>query len=100
MHEPPTEADLSDKILTIRGQKVILDRDLAVIYGVEDQTPLNQAVMRNKARFPEEFAFLLTAEAVTGNRSQIVIGSGKHRDRRYPLRQSSPSTAPSWPPRF
>ena len=74
--------NLSDKILTIRGQKVILDRDLAAIYGVPTKA-LNQAVRCNRARFPEEFAFLLTAEEVTVNRSQFVTGSGKHRDRRY-----------------
>jgi hypothetical protein len=83
MHEPRTEPELSEKILTIRGQKVILDRDLAVIYGVPTKA-LNQAVKRNRARFPVEFAFILTAEEVTGNRSQFVTGSGKHRDRRYP----------------
>jgi len=77
------ESELSAKILTIRGQKVILDRDLAAVYGVATKA-LNQAVRRNKARFPEEFVFVLTAEEVTGNRSQFVTGSGKHRDRRYP----------------
>jgi len=55
-------------ILGIRGEKVILDADLAALYGVSTKA-LNQAVRRNSARFPEDFAFLLTpvekAEVVT-----------------------------------
>jgi hypothetical protein len=59
---------LDERILTIRGQKVILDADMAVLYGVPTKA-LNQAVSRNKERFPADFAFLLTpqekAEVVT-----------------------------------
>jgi len=58
----------------IRGHKVILDADLARLYGVPTKA-LNQAVRRNAERFPPDFAFQLTAEEVTGNRSQIVTGS-------------------------
>jgi hypothetical protein len=47
-------------ILTIRGRKVMIDADLAAIYGVETRT-LNQAVKRNTERFPEDFIFTLTA---------------------------------------
>jgi hypothetical protein len=51
-------------ILGIRGEKVILDADLAALYGVTTKA-LNQAVKRNSARFPEDFAFLLTPEEKT-----------------------------------
>ena len=60
-------------ILLIRGQKVMLDRDLADLYGVETRT-LNQAVGRNLERFPEDFMFPLTREEIM-RISQIVISS-------------------------
>ena len=70
-------------ILMIRGHKVLLDRDLAVLYSVETRA-LNQAVRRNRDRFPPDFIFQLTADEVAGlNRSQIVTGSQKHRDPRF-----------------
>ena len=53
--------NIESKILTIRGQQVMLDRDLAEIYGVETKV-LNQAVKRNIERFPEQFMFNLTKE--------------------------------------
>ena len=56
-------------IYEIRGQKVMLDRDLAKMYGVETKV-LNQAVKRNMKRFPEDFMFQLTPEECL--RSQIV----------------------------
>jgi hypothetical protein len=71
-------------ILLIRGEKVMLDADLAEIYGVTTKV-LNQAVKRNAVRFPVDFMFRLTAtEAEELNRSQIVTGSQKHRDPRFP----------------
>ena len=60
-------------ILLIRGQKVMLDRDLAKLYGVETRA-LNQAVRRNIDRFPEDFMFRLTREEIM-RISQIVISS-------------------------
>ncbi len=60
-------------ILMIRGQKVMLDRDLAELYGVETRA-LNQAVRRNIDRFPEDFMFRLTREEIM-RISQIVISS-------------------------
>jgi hypothetical protein len=69
-------------IHTIRGERVILDSDLARIYGVETKA-LNQAVKRNRGRFPPDFLLELTLEEmVVVNRSQIVTGSRKHRDQR------------------
>ena len=81
-------------ILMIRGHRVLLDSDLAVLYDVETKA-LNQAVRRNRDRFPSDFMFQLTASEVADlNRSQIVTGSQKHRDPRfrpyaYSERQSS-----------
>jgi len=62
------------KIYMIRGQKVMLDRDLAELYGVETRV-LNQAVRRNIERFPEDFLIKLTHDEIR-NISQIVICSG------------------------
>ena len=71
-------------ILLIRGEKVMLDSDLAAIYGVTTKA-LNQAVKRNVSRFPEDFMFQLTVDEVANlNRSQFVTGSQKHRDPRFP----------------
>lgn len=71
----PSSADeLSARILTIRGQKVILDADLAALYGVTTKR-LNEQVKRNKKRFPGDFMFRLTiaeAEKALGSRSQIA----------------------------
>ena len=61
-----------NKIYWIRGQKVMLDRDLAEMYGVETRT-LNQAVKRNMKRFPEDFMFQVTEEELEILKSQIVI---------------------------
>ena len=68
-------------IHTIRGQKVVLDSDLAALYGVPTKV-LNQAVKRNLDRFPVDFMFPLTAEEFDGLRSQIVtsnVGRGGRR---------------------
>ncbi len=91
-------AALDSLILTLRGQKVILDADLAGIYGVLTKV-LNQAIKRNADRFPDDFMFQLKAgewrnlksqiatssleyqedQPDTQDRSQIVTGSQKHR---------------------
>jgi len=69
-------------ILVVRGRKVLLDVDLAAIYGVPVKA-LNQAVKRNRERFPEDFTFRLTAEEAESLRSQTVTlerqGRGQHR---------------------
>lgn len=65
---------ISSKIYEIRGQKVMLDRDLAEMYGVETRI-LNQAVKRNKSRFPEDFLFQLSDDEVDYWKSQIVISN-------------------------
>jgi hypothetical protein len=72
------------RIYLIRKQKVMLDADLADLYGVPTKR-LNEQVKRNKDRFPEDFMFQLTREEVDAlNRSQIATGTQKHRDPRFP----------------
>jgi len=66
---------IEESILVVRGQRVLLAGDLAKIYGVETRV-LNQAVKRNRERFPEDFTFRLTggeASAIAISRSQSVI---------------------------
>ena len=65
---------INSKILIIRGKKVMLDRDLAALYGVETRM-LNQAVLRNIRRFPDDFMFQLTKEEMDNWKSQIVISN-------------------------
>lgn len=67
--------EISRRILTIRGQRVMLDADLAELYGVTTKV-LNQAVKRNSKRFPQDFAFRLTTEETANLKSQIVTSSG------------------------
>jgi phage regulator Rha-like protein len=105
------ELNIQEKIYEIRGQKVMLDFDLAELYGVETKV-FNQAVKRNNNRFPEDFMFRLTSpeweamwsQIVTSsvesspneaqvldnqseqkdrNRSQFVTGSERHRNKSY-----------------
>jgi hypothetical protein len=60
------------QIHLIRGQKVMLDRDLAALYGAETFR-LNEAVKRNRKRFPGDFAFLLTRQEVASLTSQFAM---------------------------
>ncbi len=68
------EEGIRDRIFSIRGFQVMLDSDLAELYGVEVRV-LNQAVKRNQERFPDEFCFQLTISEVPELRSQIVISN-------------------------
>jgi hypothetical protein len=78
----PARRDIEEAIVSLRGEKVLLDADLANLYGVTTKA-LNQAVKRNRKRFPHDFMFRLAAgEADDWNRSQTVTGSQKHRDPR------------------
>ena len=65
---------IQSKIYEIRGQKVMLDKDLATMYGVEVRS-LNQAVKRNIERFPSDFMFQLSNDEWIGLKSQFVISS-------------------------
>jgi hypothetical protein len=67
-------ANLEGAIQLIRGQRVMLDSDLAAIYQVTTKR-LNQQVKRNRSRFPEDFAFQLTAKDIENLRSQIATSS-------------------------
>jgi hypothetical protein len=63
---------IAQSIHLLRRQKVMLDFDLAALYGVETRV-LNQAVKRNAARFPDDFMFRLNTEEISLLRSQFVI---------------------------
>jgi len=78
-----SDSRVEQRILSIRGQKVILDKDLAYLYGVETRT-LVQAVKRNIGRFPTDFMFQLSTEEFSSLRSQIVISKMGRGGRRYP----------------
>ena len=68
------EDRILNKIYVIRGQKVMLDRDLAELYGVGTKV-FNQSVKRNIERFPTDFMFSLTAKEWTNLRSQFVTSN-------------------------
>lgn len=73
---------VAGKILVLRNQKIILDADLAELYGVPVRQ-LNQQVKRNRDRFPPDFRFVVTAAEYQNLRSQNVISSSTHGGRRY-----------------
>jgi hypothetical protein len=89
-----TTVDITTLIVTVRGKRVILDRDLAGLYGTTTKR-LNEQVKRNRSRFPEDFMFQLTAKEwadltsqiamsnTQSNRSQFATGSQRHRDPRF-----------------
>ena len=75
---------IENRILLLRGQKVMLDRDLAALYGVETKT-LKRAVKRNESRFPDDFMFALDQQELADWRCQF--GTSKDEARggvRYP----------------
>lgn len=80
----PTEG-IEDQIYTVRGKRVMLDADLARLYGVTTKR-LNEQVRRNPARFPDDFTFKLENQEVANLRSQIATSnelSPGHGGRRY-----------------
>jgi predicted DNA binding protein len=79
--ETTVAASVASQIRVVRGQRVLLDSDLAALYGVTTSA-LNQAMRRNKGRFPPDFLLQITSVEWDSLRSQIVIletGRGKHR---------------------
>ncbi len=81
MNSPEIAPDVGQLILTLRGQRVILDSDLAKLYGVATFR-FNEAVKRNRPRFPDDFLFQLTKEEVEDLTSQSAMskpGSGGRR---------------------
>lgn len=85
----PKPENLAKLVFLVRGEKVLLDTDLADLYGVEARA-LNQAVARNRNRFPDDFMFQLTAEEWTGMRSQTVTTSGAKGGKSLQTVMSSP----------
>ena len=77
-----TTVDITTLIVIVRGKRVILDRDLAGLYGTTTKR-LNEQVKRNRGRFPEDFMFQLTAKEWADLTSQIATGSQRHRDPRF-----------------
>jgi hypothetical protein len=80
MNTPPLEA-VTPRIATVRGQRVVIDADLAALYGVPTKC-FNEAVKRNLAKFPADFMFALTQDEWDCLRSQIAtlnVGRGRHR---------------------
>ena len=76
----PTE-DITRAILVLRGHRVLLDTELAALYGVTTKR-FNEQVRRNAKRFPADFMFQLTTEEISSLRSQIAtlkLGRGQHR---------------------
>jgi hypothetical protein len=75
--KPAALANITPLIVTVRNQRVILDADLGVLYGVSTMV-LNQAVKRNRERFPKAFLFQLTrSEWLNDLKSQIVISNAR-----------------------
>lgn len=81
METIPTEA-IVQAIRVIRGQKVLLDADLAALYGVETKR-FNEQVKRNQQRFPDDFMFQLTEEEFAALRSQNATSNSGRGGRRY-----------------
>lgn len=84
---PSSALELDDvsrpRIYEIRGERVVLDRDVARLFGVETRV-VNQQVTRNRAKFGDDFAFRLSADEFADLRSQNVISSGGWGGTRYP----------------
>ena len=91
---------ITHRIFVLREQKVLLDSDLAALYGVGTRR-LNEQVRRNRERFPKDFIFALTREEFTDLKSQFATSTSTERDTAAgaSCRWLSPSMAPSWPPR-
>lgn len=69
-----TSAEIAQRVFTLRGQRVLLDSDLASLYGVELKR-LNEQVRRNRARFPEDFAFQVAIKELRNLKPQIATSS-------------------------
>ena len=82
MSKPTPVADVLSLVLTLRGKRVLLDADLAQLYGVPTKR-LNEQVRRNAAKFPADFAFQLTRQEVVDNWSHFATSSSKHRGASY-----------------
>ena len=77
-----SEETIANKIYFIRNQKVMLDRDLAILYGIETKR-LKEQVKRNISRFPEDFMFELTKSEFENWRSQFATSNSDKMGLRY-----------------
>jgi ORF6N domain-containing protein len=77
-----SDSKIARRILSVRGLRVMLDRDLAVLFGVSTKQ-LNQQVLRNRDRFPSDFMFQLTPEDAESLRLQIATSNRRWGGRRY-----------------
>ena len=89
-----TREAFAPKIYTVRDEPVVPDSDLALLYGVERRVS-NQAIRRNRHRFPADFAFQLSKEEGSLLRSQIVTLKGRRGQHRSIYVRVSPSAAQS-----
>lgn len=80
--DPGLPGEIDSRILLVRGHRVLLDTQLARLYGVSTGR-LNEQVRRNRRRFPEDFTFQLTKQEFAGLRSQFAISSEGRGGRRY-----------------
>jgi len=79
-----TLADIASRIFVVRGKRVMLDSELAMLYGVETRV-LNQAVRRNRERFPGDFVIELTHQEVMRSRSQsVMLNAGRGSNVKHP----------------
>ena len=84
----PSPDRIESRILLVRGHKVMLDTDLARLYGVSTKA-LNQAVKRNAGRFPEDFAFQLSTEEAGNLRSQFATSNSQPNDSKRDITNQS-----------
>ena len=82
MPKPTPSPDVQSLVLTLRGKRVLLDADLAKLYGVPTKV-FNQTIQRNAERFPADFLFQLTEEEFELLRSQFVTSKAGRGGRRY-----------------
>ena len=94
MSQSPSDP-LSGRIFTIRGQRVILDADLARLYGTTTKR-FNEAFKRNESRFPKDFAFQLTAPEVANLKSQFATSSLEPSDKERTANLKSQFVTSNW----
>ena len=92
MEKEISTLQIENKIFIIRGVQVMIDRDIAELYGVETRR-LNEQVKRNIKRFPEEFMFQMNDEEFENWKSQIVISNSNNNSHNWgcPKRKDSPN---------
>ena len=89
------QGEISSKIVTLRGQQVMIDRDIAALYGVETKR-LNEQVRRNIERFPDDFMFQLTEKELENWKSQFATSNKEIMGLRkmpYAFTEEGPSTS-------